>query len=666
MTTKKGAARGKRATPTITTHTTGRDGTRYYIWHDADGNPKLRVKKSPDGQVTQQRWEDGRWKSKLGNVERPPLFNYPAVIEAIRCGTVVWVTEGEPDAQALIDRGYVATTNLGGAGKWRDACSQALVGVKQIRLAYDDDDVDPKTGKRPGHVHAWQVHTSLRAHGIRDVRFVRPLEGKDIRDHLDAGHGLDELVRMSPDGGPLSVVPSPAESRSGVYERAVAALTKHAEGNGLRLPTPHDGKPGYETCCPAHDDHRQSLGIAPGDDVPVVVCCQAGCSYEEIARALDMDPREFMAGNESDEALVADRVRDLRIRDEAKRRYAAEVAVARFKLPPIGRTLADDLADPPAPIRYVIDQLHPEDTNSLFIAAYTTGKTTAVVNLAKCLADGLPFLGKYEVDFPEGRIGYWNYEMPRSLMDRWFADADIQNLDRIVKLDLRGQRMPLNAEGVADQLAEWLQGNDVRFLIIDVLAKANVGFVDNENDNMQARDFTDALDELYANAGVRDSVVTTHMGRYRGADGSETSRGATRYQDWADASWFLNKNEVGVRSLWADGRDVEIRHDEAIVLGWDERTRRVYATGQTKREAAATHAAYATVTKLEELGDGVTSTELRNALTNEEDRKHGIAACKQLDWIRREQDGRSLRCYLTDDGRDRRVHLPGGDSGAEQ
>jgi hypothetical protein len=307
----------------------------------------------------------------------------------------------------------------------------------------------------------------------------------------------------------------------------------------------------------------------------------------------------------------------------------------------------------------VVDRLHPADTNSLFIAAYTTGKTTSVINLAKALADGVPFLDRYSVDFPTGNIGYLNYEMPRSLMDRWLDDADIENKDRIVKADLRGQRMPLNAPGVGDRLVEWLQGNDVRFLIIDVLAKAAVGFVTDENDNTQARDFTDALDEVKGRAGVSEMVVTTHMGRYKAPDGSVASRGATRYQDWADASWFLSKDAVGTRTMWADGRGVEILQDDAVVLGYDERTRRVFVTGQTKQEAVASDAAFAAVDKLIELGDGTTSSDLRNALTNVAHRTQWVAATQKLGWIERRQEGNAKRCYVTDAGKGLKVKLEG-------
>jgi hypothetical protein len=37
-----------------------------------------------------------------------------------------------------------------------------------------------------------------------------------------------------------------------------------------------------ETKCPAHDDVKASLSVNEGDDGRVLLCCHAGCSFEEI------------------------------------------------------------------------------------------------------------------------------------------------------------------------------------------------------------------------------------------------------------------------------------------------------------------------------------------------------------------------------------------------
>lgn len=55
----------------------------------------------------------------------------------------------------------------------------------------------------------------------------------------------------------------------------------------------------WKACCPAHDDHDPSLSVREGDQYPVVVKCFAGCSYDEIARAVGMEPDAFSGKNGS-------------------------------------------------------------------------------------------------------------------------------------------------------------------------------------------------------------------------------------------------------------------------------------------------------------------------------------------------------------------------------
>ena len=49
----------------------------------------------------------------------------------------------------------------------------------------------------------------------------------------------------------------------------------------------------YLVCCPAHKDNRPSLSIADGDK-GVVLYCHAGCSFEEIRAALNVDTSDLM------------------------------------------------------------------------------------------------------------------------------------------------------------------------------------------------------------------------------------------------------------------------------------------------------------------------------------------------------------------------------------
>ncbi|MBB6174203.1 hypothetical protein HNR23_004263 [Nocardiopsis mwathae] len=116
------------------------------------------------------------------------LYNLPAVREAAACGGVVYVVEGEKDADRLNEVGIVATTAINGAmARWEQSYSQALHGARVIVVADNDG---------PGVERARGVAGALLGFA-RSVRVVRtPLQGKgaDVSDHLDAGYCLADLV----------------------------------------------------------------------------------------------------------------------------------------------------------------------------------------------------------------------------------------------------------------------------------------------------------------------------------------------------------------------------------------------------------------------------------------------------------------------------------------
>lgn len=135
-----------------------------------------------------QRRPDGRggWTWRLGDVRRV-LYRLPELLAAVAAGRVVWIVEGEKDADALRALpGMVATCSPAGAGKWRPAYAETLRGADVVVVADKDD---------AGRKHAEQVVGSLLevAHSI-EVRQAG--HGKDAADHLaGGGHSWDfELV----------------------------------------------------------------------------------------------------------------------------------------------------------------------------------------------------------------------------------------------------------------------------------------------------------------------------------------------------------------------------------------------------------------------------------------------------------------------------------------
>src|SRR6516162_6003284 len=64
-----------------------------------------------------------------------------------------------------------------------------------------------------------------------------------------------------------------------------AAMNAEELAHGLRRP--HRCGDGWTACCPSHDDCHQSLTIHDkAGDINPLVCCQKGCSQEQVIAAL--------------------------------------------------------------------------------------------------------------------------------------------------------------------------------------------------------------------------------------------------------------------------------------------------------------------------------------------------------------------------------------------
>lgn len=148
------------------------------------GPRKMFFQRRPDGA--------GGWVNNLEGVQRVP-YRYP---ELIASSGAVYVVEGEKDADTVARLGHVATTNPGGAGKWRYielSAKQVLRGRDVIVVADADE---------PGRQHAAAIAASLQ--GVaKSVRVVEPpAPYKDLTDMVEGGLRLDALVDPNPDDQP--------------------------------------------------------------------------------------------------------------------------------------------------------------------------------------------------------------------------------------------------------------------------------------------------------------------------------------------------------------------------------------------------------------------------------------------------------------------------------
>ncbi len=190
-----------------------------YVYHDAEGNLLYKASRyvGADGKksfVIKHRdetapggWAYGLKDAGLARV----IYHLPDVIAAGKSGRTVVIAEGEKDVDNLRALGFVATCNVGGAGKWAYNLpadwGRWFDGVPRVLIIADNDPAtktfrkyDRHTKKyideeRPflvGQRHAWTVSNLLRAAGYKGEIKLMTLptaeesHPKDFTDWLDA------------------------------------------------------------------------------------------------------------------------------------------------------------------------------------------------------------------------------------------------------------------------------------------------------------------------------------------------------------------------------------------------------------------------------------------------------------------------------------------------
>jgi RecA-family ATPase len=153
---------------------------------------------------------------------RPVPYRLPEVIEAAANERTIFIPEGEKDCDSLWRLGLPATTNAGGAGKWRSELNRFFAGADVVIIPDNDPQkTHPKTKEPmfhpdgrpilPGQDHASDVARQLTgvARRVRVLELWRswpqmPLKG-DVSNWIDAGGTPDQIYALTdelPDWSP--------------------------------------------------------------------------------------------------------------------------------------------------------------------------------------------------------------------------------------------------------------------------------------------------------------------------------------------------------------------------------------------------------------------------------------------------------------------------------
>lgn len=187
-------------------------------------------------------------------------------------------------------------------------------------------------------------------------------------------------------------------------------------------------------------------------------------------------------------------------------------------LPPI-TSLKAQFANPPQLSPELIGGILREGNKMIITGESKAGKTCLSQELAVCIAEGKPWLGKFKCE--QGKVLYMNLEVEEaSLFFRFKTIYEAngwnptdQGLENIHPWNLRGHALPLDK--LADKVIRRCRGQHYKLIILDPLYKVQQG---DENSAEAISTFCNALDKIAHETGA--AVVYDHH-HPKGAAGSK-------------------------------------------------------------------------------------------------------------------------------------------------
>ncbi|MEF3058714.1 phage/plasmid primase, P4 family [Ralstonia solanacearum] len=198
-----------------------------YDYIDADGVLLFQVCRMAPKDFRQRRPDgNGGWSWSVKGVEQVP-YRLPQLLA--RPDEIIFIVEGEKDAENLAALGLLATCNAGGANKWHASLSQHFRG-RHVVILPDKDDA--------GRAHAQLVAGKLQgvAASVRVLELPNLPHKGDVSDWLEAGNDADELRAMAEQANALvpATDDAPILDPSQISEDALALVFEHRHADALR------------------------------------------------------------------------------------------------------------------------------------------------------------------------------------------------------------------------------------------------------------------------------------------------------------------------------------------------------------------------------------------------------------------------------------------------
>lgn len=404
-----------------------------YDYKDASGKVLYQAIRYFPKDFKQRRPSGNSWTWSLGDVERVP-YRLPDLLASGK--RIVFIVEGEKDVDRLMALGFVATSNVGGAGKWRDEYSLHLRGRNVVLLPDNDES---------GRQHCQSIAESLRgvAASVRWVDLPGLEEKGDVSDWLDDGGTADELRKLATEAGQPPAPPK----REHIFKR---------EGMGyLFQPASAPVLMRFSRIADKRDELTAELSISRDNGANVLrrrinLLASTGSTLSSLVTDL------------KDEELGIDVDWKKLLRDG----YEAVLESHRNGL--VVTSIQGNITRPNPP-RWLCDGLLLKNKVNCWLGAAGTGKSTLAKGLCVYYAAGERFLGR---DTERGLPLYLDWEDDDEDLRRVAHDVcrnlNVWPVPELLWISMRGKRLRDHIE----KLAALVDERKVGLIVMDAIAAA--------------------------------------------------------------------------------------------------------------------------------------------------------------------------------------------------
>lgn len=486
-----------------------------YDYKDEDGKllyqvvrlrPKSFRVRVPDG--------DG-WQWTLAKVKERVLYRLPDLLA--NPDEVVFVVEGEKDVDRLTKAGLLATTNIGGAGKWKPEYTRTLAGRDVVILP--DNDV-------PGQAHGQTVAQALygQASSVKVINLPGLDQHGDVSDWLSAGHTIQELldiVEAAPTWEPAPTT-SRLEGNAHTYTYVMPAYGVRINLRSVKL---HSDATRLTAIMRVYSDTTGARIAGSG-----AINLAAARTRNSLAKDLEQDRP------------------DVPWRVELERMYT-EIEDRLLSGEPRLLILSDEYPDP---VTYLLPPLLPDGEPTILYGDGASGKSMFGMLISILVSAGIEH-PRLRLAAPEPRhVLYLDWERkPPEARRRLYRLSLGLGLTTPAKLYYRKCVIPLIDD--VEAIAEVVQRDQIGLLVIDSLLPAT-GIGDGRDPAAPASALFEALRMLDTT-----SLVIGHHGK----DRERGIYGSIFFRNLASSVWAARSiSEPGGSSL-----SLGLIHDKANLSG---------------------------------------------------------------------------------------------------